>query len=286
VAEVGGKVYVIGGYPPGRIPSNVVQVYDPAADTWTLGPPTPVPLHHSHAVAVGGRLFLLGGEFDGASTGRPPVYLNTVYELDVAAGAWQPRAPMPTNRSGGGVGVIDGRIYVAGGRPPRGHDFAVYDPAADQWTVLPMLPTARNHLAVDAIAGRLYVAGGRFDDVGSPLSAVLEIFDPATGAWTTGAAMPAPRAGVTSIAAYGCLYVFAGEGNIADPQGMFHQTDAYDPRTNTWHAVSQMPTATHGLTRAAFLNGRIHIPGGSVTLGGNNGTTLHQVYLPERRCDQ
>jgi hypothetical protein len=27
--------------------------------------------------------------------------------------------------------VHDGLIYVAGGRPPRGHDFAVYDPAAD-----------------------------------------------------------------------------------------------------------------------------------------------------------
>jgi N-acetylneuraminic acid mutarotase len=286
IADLGGKVYVIGGYPPGRIPSNVVQVYDPATDSWTLGPPTPVPLHHSHAVAVGGRLFLIGGEFDGAGTGRPPVYLNTVYELDVAAGAWLPRAPMPTNRSGGGAGVIDGKIYVAGGRPPRGNDFAVYDPAADRWTVLPMLPTARNHLAVDAIAGRLYVAGGRFDDVGSPLSAALEIFDPATGAWTPGASMPAGRAGVTSVAAYGCLYVFAGEGNIADPQGMFHQTDAYDPRTNTWHAVSQMPTATHGLTHAAFLDGRIHIPGGSTNLGGNNGTTLHQVYRPERRCDQ
>jgi N-acetylneuraminic acid mutarotase len=287
VAEVGGKVYVIGGYPPGRIPSNVVQVYDLASDSWTLGPPTPVPLHHSHAVAVGGRLFLIGGEFDGAGTGRPEVYLNTVYELDLAAGAWRPRAPMPTARSGGGVGVIDGKIYVAGGRPPRGNDFAVYDPAADQWTVLPALPTARNHLAVDAIGGRLYVAGGRFDaGVGGPMTAVLEIFDPTAGAWLPGAPLPAPRAGATAIAAFGCLYVIAGEGNNADPMGMFHQTDAYDPRTNTWHSLSHMPTATHGLTRAAFLDGRIHIPGGSSAIGGNNGTTLHQVYRPERRCDQ
>ena len=286
IAELGGKVYVIGGYPPGRIPSNVVQVYDPATNSWTLGPPTPVPLHHSHAVAVEGRLFLIGGEFDGASTGRPSVYLSTVYELDVAAGAWRSRAPMPTNRSGGGVGVIDGKIYVAGGRPPRGNDFAVYDPAADRWTVLPSLPTARNHLAVDAIGGRLYVAGGRFDDVGSPMTTALEIYDPSAGAWTTGAPLPAPRAGATAIAALGCLYMIAGEGNIADPLGMFHQTDAYDPRTNTWHTLSQMPSPTHGLTRAAVLDGRIHIPGGSTTVGGNNGTTVHQVYRPERRCDQ
>jgi N-acetylneuraminic acid mutarotase len=286
IAELDGKVYVIGGYPPGRIPSNVVQVYDPASNSWTLGPPTPVPLHHSHAVAVGDRLFLIGGEFDGAGTGRPPVYLDTTYELDVAAGAWRSRAPMPTARSGGGLGVIAGKIYVAGGRPPRGNDFAVYDPAADLWTVLPALPTARNHLAVDAIGGRLYVAGGRFEDVGGPMTAVLEVFDPVSGAWTAEAPLPSPRAGVTAVAAFGCLYVIAGEGNVADPQGMFHQAEAYDPRTNTWHSLSHMPTATHGLTRAALLDGRIHIPGGSTTLGGNNGTTLHQVYRPERRCDQ
>ncbi len=287
VAEVGGKMYVIGGYPPGRIPSDVVQVYDPAANSWTLGPATPLPLHHSIAMAVGGRLFLIGGEFHGAGTGHPPVYLSDVYELDVASGVWLQRAPMPTARSGGGAGVIDGKIYVAGGRPPRGNDFAVYDPAADQWTVLPNLPTARNHLAVDAIGGKLYVAGGRFDaGVGGEMTAVLEVFDPATGAWKSGAPMPAPRAGVTAIAAFGCLYVIAGEGNTADSRGMFKQTEAYDPRTNTWHGLTPMPKPTHGLTRAAFLDGRIHVPGGAVTLGGDTGTTQHQVYQPERRCDE
>ncbi|MFN9895353.1 MAG: kelch-like protein, partial [Acidobacteriota bacterium] len=38
---------------------------------------------------------------------------------------------MPTARSGGAAAVLDGKIYVAGGRPPRGTDFAVYDPAAN-----------------------------------------------------------------------------------------------------------------------------------------------------------
>jgi N-acetylneuraminic acid mutarotase len=286
LAELGGRVYLIGGYPPGRIPSNVIQVYDPATNSWALGPPAPAAVHHSTAMAVDGRLFLIGGELLGAGTGQAPQYIGNVYELDLPSGAWQPRAPMPTARSGGGAGVIDGKIYVAGGRPPRGNDFAVYDPAADRWTVLPSLPTGRNHLAVDAIGGRLYVAGGRFDDVGSPMTGALEIFDPAANAWTGGASMPTPRAGVAAIAAFGCLYVIGGEGNPAHPQGMFAQTEAYDPRTNTWQSLTPMATPTHGLNRAVFLNGRIHVPGGAVTLGGNTGSTLHQVYQPERRCDQ
>jgi N-acetylneuraminic acid mutarotase len=264
-----------------------VQVYDPATNNWTLGPAAPMPIHHTIAVTVGSRLFLIGGELHGAGTGHPAEYISNVYELNVASGAWLPRAPMPTARSGGGAGVIDGKVYVAGGRPPRGNDFAVYDPAADRWTVLPALPTARNHLAVDAIGGKLYVAGGRFDaGVGGPMTAALEVYDPAAGAWTGAAPMPAPRAGVTSIAAFGCLYVIGGEGNMADPRGMFEQTEAYDPRTDTWHRLTPMPTPTHGLTRAAFLDGRIHVPGGAVSLGGETGSTLHQVYQPERRCDQ
>ena len=286
IAALGGKVYVIGGYPPGRIPSDVVQVYDPASNSWTLGPPTPVPIHHSVAMTVGDRMFLIGGEYMGAGTGNPPVFLNDVYELDVEAGEWLPRAPMPTARSGAGAGVIDGKIYVAGGRPPRGRDFAVYDPEADEWTPLLRLPTARNHLAVDAIGGKLYVAGGRFDaGVGGEMTAVVEIFDPATGQWTSGAPMLEPRAGVTALAVFGCLYVIGGEGNVVDPVGIFKQTEAYDPRTNSWHRLTDMATPTHGLTRAAFLDGLIHVPGGAVTLGGDTGTTLHQVYEPERRCD-
>ena len=285
IVEVGGKVYVIGGYPEGRIPSDVVQVYDPASESWSFGPPLPRPMHHTMAAAVDGVLYLIGGEFDGAGTGRPEVYLNTVYALDPAVGDWQQRAPMPTMRSGGGVGVIAGKIYVAGGRPPAGRDFAVYDPAADQWERLPDLPTQRNHLGVDAIDGKLYVAGGRFGaGVGSEMTAALEIFDPATGSWTAGASLPAPRAGVTAIAANGCLYLIGGEGNDADPRGVFEEVEAYDPRADTWQRLTPMPTPTHGLTQAALIDGRIHVPGGAITRGGNTGSTLHQVYTPELSC--
>jgi N-acetylneuraminic acid mutarotase len=274
VAELAGKIYVAGGYPMGRVPSDVLQVYDVATDTWSLGPRLPVPIHHTMLAAVDGRLFLIGGEVDGAGSGRPAIFVANVYELDLASDIWVERAPMPTGRSGGGVAVIGGA-----------HDFAVYDVAADRWTVLPDLPTQRNHLAVDAIDGRVYVAGGRVGGgVGSEMTAVLEVYDPATGRWSSAAPMPAPRAGVTAITANGCLYVIGGEGNDADPRGIFEQVEAYDPRTDTWATLTPMPIPTHGLTGAALVDGRIHVPGGAVTRGGDTGTTLHQVYTPERSC--
>ena len=69
VAELDGRIWVLGGYPPGRLPSNLVQIYDPATSRWSLGPRLPQPIHHTHVAAVGGRLYVIGGEIDGASTG-------------------------------------------------------------------------------------------------------------------------------------------------------------------------------------------------------------------------
>lgn len=285
IADLDGRIYAIGGYPPGRIPSEVVQVYTVATDRWDLGPPLPVPMHHTMAVGTNGKIYAIGGEFDGAGTGRPEVYLDTVYELDPQAGSWRRRSAMPTNRSGGGAAVIDGKIYVAGGRPPRGQDFAVYDPVTDRWTVLPNLPTQRNHLAVGAIDGKVYVAGGRFGaGFNSQTTAALEVFDPATGRWTSGAPMPAPRGGVAGLTANSCLFVIGGEGNYADPRGLFDQNEAYNPRTNAWARLAPMPTPTHGLGGAAFINGRIHLPGGAVTLGGGSGSVIHWVYRPSLTC--
>src|SRR5688572_9482163 len=55
VVEMGGKVWVLGGYPPGRLPSNLVQVYDAATGRWALGPSLPQPIHHIHAAAFDGK---------------------------------------------------------------------------------------------------------------------------------------------------------------------------------------------------------------------------------------
>ena len=169
-AEANGKLYVLGGYPPTQGPnrtSRAVQVYDIATDQWQLGPELPQPNNHGMAAAVDGRIYLIGGQTTDDQQGATAV--ETVYELDPATGAWVEKAPMPTARSGGVAVALDGKIYVAGGRVPRGNDFAVYDPATDQWEVLPDLPSQRNHIAGAAINGRVHIVGGRLGNGLSPL---------------------------------------------------------------------------------------------------------------------
>jgi hypothetical protein len=123
-----------------RLRRNSEALRNPATSRWSLGPRLPQPIHHVHAAAVGGKLYVMGGEIDGASTGRPEIFVNHVWMHDPAIGGWVLRCPMPTARSGGGKAVIDGNIYVAGGRPPAGHAFEIYDPATEKWKGFPICP--------------------------------------------------------------------------------------------------------------------------------------------------
>jgi N-acetylneuraminic acid mutarotase len=286
VAQLGRTIYAIGGYPSTRVYVATVQVYDADADRWEYGVPAPQPLHHPMAASVNGILYLIGGEFSRTGLANQGIFLDTVYAFDPATATWTQKASMPTARSAGGAAVIDGKIYVAGGRPPQGFDFAVYDPATDTWTALPPLPTQRNHLTVGALNGKVYVVGGRFGGgVGSEMTNVVEVYDPASGAWSRAAPMPLKRAGINGIVARGCLYVWGGEGNDAHPRGLFPQTEVYDPRTDAWQSLEPIPTPVHGVTGAAYLDGWIHLPGGGVSIGGNSGSTIHQAFRAVVGCE-
>jgi len=286
VAEVGGKIYVIGGYPSTRVYVDTVQVYDSAADRWDYSVPLPQPMHHTVAAGVDGVLYVIGGEISETGVANQGVYIDTVYAFDPSTSTWTQKAPMPTPRSAGAAAIVDGKIYVAGGRPPHGSDFAVYDPLADAWTVLPDLPTQRNHLAAGAIDGKVYVYGGRFGGgVGSEMTDVVEVFDPSAGEWSSAAPMPSPRAGINGVAARGCFYAFGGEGNDADPRGIFAQNEVFNPRTNAWSSLEPIPTPVHGVTGAAFVNGWVHLPGGGISRGGNSGSIIHQVFRATVDCE-
>ena len=285
VAELNGKIYVMGGYPSSRQTVATVQVYDPATDSWRLGTPLPVPINHPMAAGVNGILYMIGGQRSASGSPSRAGFLDTVFALDPAKGAWEKRTPMPRARGGGVPAAIGTRIYVAGGRPPRGHDFAVYDTVTDRWRVLADLPTQRNHMAAAAIDGRIYVAGGRFGPgFRSELTNVLEMYDPTTNTWTRKALMPTIRSGVNGIAINGCFHVFGGEGNKDHPRGLFPQYEVYNPRHDRWLEFPPMPNPVHGVTGAVFFNGWLHLPGGGISIGGSSGSTMHQVVRATLSC--
>jgi hypothetical protein len=281
-AEVNGKIYLLGGYPMNRVTARTVQVYDIASDRWVFGPQLPVPNNHGMAASLNGKLYLIGGQTQADDPPGGNSYVNTVYELDPATNAWVAKASMPTARSSGVAVVHEGKIYVAGGRPPRERDFAVYDPVSDTWEVLPEMPTPRNHFTGAAINGRIHYVGGRQGlGLGNAMTTAHEVFDPQTRTWSTAAPMLRARSGMNGIMARGLFHVWGGEG----PAGMFHDHDIYDPRTNQWTHLGDMPLAVHGVYGAAFVDGLIWNPGGGTAVGGSSGSVFNQVYRPAMSAD-
>jgi N-acetylneuraminic acid mutarotase len=258
VAELDGRIYVVGGIDATPAFLASVEVYDPDDDSFSSGPALPVPLHHTTATAVAGKLYVIGGWSDFFATP-----LDSVYELDPQVGSWVAKSAMPTARGSPAAAALAGRIYVAGGWPSaRARDFAVYEPATDSWQTLPDLPSGRNHLALAAAGGRIYAVGGRTDlSAGVGNVASVDAYDPQSGLWSSAAPLPRARGGLAAVGHRRFVFAFGGEGNAASPDGTFEDADVYDTRLDVWAALDPLPTPRHGIG-AAVLAGAIHVPGG------------------------
>ena len=61
VAQLGGKIYVIGAFTGER----ELEIYDAATDRWSRGAPLPHSLHHPAAVGLDGKVYAIGGYVEG-----------------------------------------------------------------------------------------------------------------------------------------------------------------------------------------------------------------------------
>jgi hypothetical protein len=89
-----------------------------------------------------------------------------------------------------------------------------------------------------------------------------------------------PRSGINATLADGCLHAWGGESAA----GMFADHDYYDPRTDSWVKLPDMPLPVHGVTGSAYIEGLIHAPGGGTEVGGSSGSLYNQVYRPAVSC--
>jgi N-acetylneuraminic acid mutarotase len=262
VVALGGQIYLIGGFTPNV--TATVEAFDPEAESWGSVADFPVALHHANAAAVDGRLyvagFYLGASFTNAD-GR-------VYEYDSELGSWSERGVMPagTERASSCVVAFAGKIYLFGGaRGGSVPDASAYDVATNTWQELPPLPEAREHCVAGEIDGNLYIASGRSDGIGG-FERRTWVFDPISATYAARAPIPTPRGGAAGAVVGGQLYVFGGEGNTADPSGVFANVEAYDPTADSWQSLPAMLAPRHGLGAAALANG-IYLPGGAATEG-------------------
>ncbi|MDD9932179.1 MAG: kelch repeat-containing protein, partial [Myxococcales bacterium] len=257
VVAAAGRVYVLGGFAPGE--TATVLAYDPAGDSWQPAASLPVAMHHANAAVIDDIIYVAG-----YLTGLTFSAQGQVYSYDPGQDEWTPLSVMPAGEERGSacVAALDGKLYVIGGS--RGGAVAqasTFDPALGQWASLPPLPAAREHCVAGAIDGVLYVASGRAGGISS-FESPTYAYDPAVGMWSERASIPIPRGGTAGAVLHGRLYVFGGEGNSADPSGVFPDIQAYDPALDQWEELDDMEVPRHGFG-AATLGDTIYLPGGA-----------------------
>ena len=245
-AVLNGKVYVIGGYNQATASTSTVEVYDPITDTWASAQSIPFPNNHNSAAVAAGKLYSFGG------------ISNQVFVYDSVNNTWSPVTSMHFQHDATpAVGVIDDKIYVAGGAGVgvTQREVEVYDPAADTWTNLAPMRVARNHVSGGVINGKFYAAGGR-GSIDAPTA--LEVYDPQTNAWSTLADMPTGRSGTAAGVVNGELFVFGGE----TPNLVHGEVEAYNPVSNSWRSLPSMPTPRHGIW-GSVIGRTVYLPGGA-----------------------
>jgi N-acetylneuraminic acid mutarotase len=239
-ATVGRKFYVFGGFrlpdngKVGWYPENKAWVYDLDTAKWSALPNMPTPRGALAAVAVGKKIYVIGG-------------------ANIPKGM-----QLPDGLQGGGPVELVGTNEV-------------FDTETNTWSSLEPMPTPRNHHSVAFVDGKIYAIGGR---VGSCFSAgwssniwMNDAYDIATNTWTPRAPMPTARSGTGIAVVDGKIHVMGGEGWIEDFGGVFRAHETFDPKTNTWVRSPRMITPRHGFA-AAQIGKTIYAVSGVNNAGG------------------
>jgi non-specific serine/threonine protein kinase len=272
--EVDGDAYIAGGTialleygEPSNVPGVRERVvaesianltrFVPETGTYKELPRMPAALNHIGMAVYGDHIYVVGGHGDvlnGADARR------SFFRYSPRARRWSRMPPMPTPRGAVAVGVIDDRLYVAGGmlRGSPLRTLEAFDFGSRRWEALPSMPTGREHIAGAAANGDFYVIGGR-NRLTDALSEVSR-YDPDQGEWESLPNLPTPSGGLEAISV-GDRVIAMGGGN--DRGGtVTGAVQLFDPKTDTWRQLPEMRTPRHGFG-AALLGDRVYAFGGS-----------------------
>lgn len=223
----GSGLYGVGGYARSEAGewTNTTTVWALSEGQWRPAAALPSPQAEAVGVGLGDTLHLITGRTPGGAANagwNDQADTDRHLVMRVGDDRWQVGRPCPMARNSAAAAVLDGAIWVAGGRTVSGGGTGRldrYDPAEDRWDALapiPPSPTTGQQvgggLAIAAAGGRLVAFGGEWFQRGGGGGVFAEtwIYDPAADRWDAGPDMRTPRHGLAAAAVDGVVYAIAG----------------------------------------------------------------------------
>jgi N-acetylneuraminic acid mutarotase len=204
---IGSRLYLAGGYKATAL-TRTLYAYNPTTKTWNTKASLPVTSGCGGSGVISGKLYVFTG-CTRSSTGVT-IRVGRLHRYDPSTNTWTTLASAPAAHYQPAVGVLNGKLYVAGGIDAAGsasQRLDVYTPATNSWSTKKSMPTARRGAAGAVVGNRFHVIGGQTS--GTYLKTV-EAYDPVTNFWVPRAPVPTARAGLGVGVVSGLGYAVGG----------------------------------------------------------------------------
>ncbi|MEO0651589.1 MAG: kelch repeat-containing protein, partial [Planctomycetota bacterium] len=219
--ERNGLVWIIGAFTgpfPNETPLPEIRLYEPATDTWSIGPTIPAARRRGSAgvVLYEDDFYVLGGNTLGHNGGFVPWFDR--YDPDTDT--WTELPDAPHARDHFSAVVIGNKLYAAAGRQSQLPQVQantlpivdVFDFESGQWSTVPTpIPTERAGVVSVGFGEHLVVAGG---ESATQAHAEVEALDVLTQQWIALPDLIQGRHGAAGALLGSELHVTAGVPNL------------------------------------------------------------------------
>ncbi len=255
----GGRLYHLGGFDGERV-SGVVQVFDPVSSQWGQAAPVPFPLLAAQSIALGSRIYLIGG-WDVSTE----LSANLVQIFDVETNQWTVQALLPVPVAGGVAALVEGKIYVIGGwsNDPAGtpilvRNTQVFDPISGTWTLGAQAPLATAGSSAAVVGASIYLINGLTH--GDAVTDQIWIYNSNTNNWSQGPRTPRGVYEAAAVHIDNRIYLVGGR-QAADGPVDSQRMQILELALNAWREGHQQPLPT-AASAVGVLDGKFFIAGG------------------------
>ena len=283
-------LYVGGGYAAASLEMCTVMKYDLKQSKWSK-----LPLHNTVLFAMTSlfnQLVLVGGD-------DPATFIPTRQLAMLDSVKWTSLKPMNTARSCGSAVSYDDKLVIAGGYTPKHNDpcafrseytrsrggyilsnsVEIFDSVLEIWYPAKPLPIPCNSPGLALVGDSLYVMGGQTDSTTAlklVYKADLKMLIHSAISKTTGKTSTTMWHRIANtfhelsvpLSSGGSLYSFGG-CVVSEHDDLCEETDMpasaiclYQPDSNRWVKVGDLPTARYGCACSVLPTGDIIVAGG------------------------